>query len=180
MRKLLLTAVICSLASAVFAATGQFKPLDVKTGAWQMTATSTINATIPPAMLTMLDRLPPEQRARTEEMLKSRFGGTPQTRTDNVCLTQENLSTNPFSDSGNKCDWTSLSSTGTDLEAHGTCGGGKNNGANTDASFKVHVVNSESVTGEIRFNIAGNGQNMKSDNTFSGKWVGATCAPGTN
>jgi hypothetical protein len=41
MRKPLSVAVICLLASVVLAATGNFQPLKVKTGLWQMTETAT-------------------------------------------------------------------------------------------------------------------------------------------
>ena len=76
MRNTLLVVLVCSAASTIFAAAGQFQPLNVKTGLWHMTKA-----------VTWTD-LPPQMAA----MMKA----TPQTTTYNSCVTTSSLSTNPW------------------------------------------------------------------------------------
>src|ERR1700687_2297939 len=97
LRKRLLVVVIYSAASVVFAAAGQFQPLNVKTGLWHIS--KAIKWT----------ELPPQMAA----MMKA----APQTTTYNSCVTTKYLSTNPWANgSGDNCTWTALNSTMTDKE----------------------------------------------------------------
>src|SRR6202166_4029593 len=97
MRKRLLVVVICSAASVVPAAAGQFQPLTVKTGLWHMTKA-----------IKWTD-LPPQMAA----MMKA----APQTTSYDSCVTTKDLNSNPFANgSGDGCTWTVLSSTSTDME----------------------------------------------------------------
>ena len=180
MRKLLLSAVICSLASAVVAATGQHTPLNVKPGAWQVTETAAVTGTLPtalpPGMQAALDRMPPEQRAKLLETLKSQLSGAPRTSTYKICVTREQLDKYPFSGPDEKCDWTTLNSTGSDMEAHSTSCRDSNT-PNLDATVKIHVLDSEHATGSAQ--VSFNGQ-VRTNATLSGTWIGATCDPGTN
>src|SRR5277367_5705560 len=68
------------------------QPLNVKTGVWQVTMASTING-----------------------------APKPNVSTYKSCLTAQNLSEYPFTDPDAKCTWTVLSSTGSSMQAHGTC-----------------------------------------------------------
>jgi hypothetical protein len=183
MRKVAFVFAICLSASVVLAATGQFQPLNVKTGLWQITEISTPTGlpAIPPDMQAKLDQMTPEQRAKMEEMLKSRFGGTPHTTTYKKCVTKEDLEKNAFSRPTEKCSWTTLSSTGNDVEIHGSsCEDGKNDGIKGDASIKVHVLDSENATGTVHVTVTSNGQTTNFNNTFTGKWLSASCPAGIN
>src|ERR1700676_2872864 len=81
MRKILSSTLICLSAEVVLLAAGKVQPLNVKTGLWQVSTTTTMSGLpdIPPEMQARLDQMTPEQRAKMEAMMKSRFGGTPQT-----------------------------------------------------------------------------------------------------
>jgi Protein of unknown function (DUF3617) len=157
MRKTLSVAVICLLASVVFAAAGKFQPLNVKTGLWQVTETITWTG------------LPPQMAA----MMKA----APQTRTYKSCVTAKDLTTNPWaSGSDDKCHWTVLNSTATDMEVRGTsCDLGKDYGMTADVHGKIHVLDSENGTGTMAVALTGNGQTMNGHASYTGKWIGATC-----
>src|SRR5690348_2778297 len=75
-------------------------PLNVKPGLWQMTVTTTWKG------------LPPQFASA---MANGR------THTYQTCVKPEDLSTNPWAaGSGEKCTWSVLESTGTDMEVRGT------------------------------------------------------------
>jgi len=165
--------------AAVLLAAGNYQPLNVKTGLWEVTRTTTATGAppIPPDMQARLERMPPEQREKMEAMIKSRFGGTPTTTTYKKCLTAKDLNTNPFANGPDeKCTWTIVSSSGSDQEAKGTaCELGKNAGMNTDVYVKAHAQDSENVKGTIQITGTAAGNNINIDGTFASKWVGADC-----
>jgi hypothetical protein len=184
MRKTLLFSVICLLASAVLAVTGQFQPLNVKTGLWQVNGTSVVSGLPPisPEMQARMAQMSPEQRAKMEAMMKSTFGGTPQTISYKKCVTTKDLNTNPWTNGPDeKCNWTVLNSTGSDMEVQGSsCEAGKNQGMNTDLHIKLHAVDSENVTASIQGTLTGNGHTVNINGTRTGKWLGASCPAETN
>lgn len=170
MRKAFLGVAICVAISA--AATAQSQRLNVKTGEWQMTTVSAVNATLSPEIQAMLGRLPPAQ----QEALKSRFGGTPQTRTYKSCVTQADLDKYPFDDPNQRCTWTVSTSTSSDLEVHATICRANNRDMTGNIDVKVHAIDSENATGSVQMNLNGNnGQAVTSNATITGKWIGATC-----
>ena len=98
------------------------------------------------------------------------------------CVKPKDLSTNPWADgSGQKCAWTVLNSTGTDMEIRSTsCDLGKDYGMISEAHGKIHVIDSENGTGSFDITLTGNGQTMNGHATYTGKWSGATCSAGVN
>jgi hypothetical protein len=157
MRKRLSVAVFCLLASIAVLAAADFQPLNVKTGLWQMTETITWTG------------LPPQLAA----IFKNG-----QTRTYKSCVKEEDLKTNPWSEgSGEKCMWTVLNSTGTDMEVKGTsCDMGKQYGLTADVHGKVHIQDSENGTGTMAVTLTGNGQTMNGNASYVGKWIGSSCS----
>jgi hypothetical protein len=92
-----------------------------------------------------------------------------------TCVTKKDLEENPFSGS-EKCEWTIVSSTGTDMEARGTsCEMGREMGMKTVVDIKLHVQDSGNVKGTITGSMTGNGQNMSMNGDLTGKWISATC-----
>jgi hypothetical protein len=89
MRKLMFVAGLLS-ATVLLAAT--LEPLNVKTGLWQVTLTSTISG------------LP-----------------APTTSNYKTCVRKEDLDKYPFTDPKAKCTWTVVNSTGGTMDATGTC-----------------------------------------------------------
>jgi hypothetical protein len=183
MRKVLLASLLCTLASAVIAATGEITPLNVKTGLWQVTSTSSASGdmpALPPEVQAKLGQMSPEQRAKIEEAMKSKLNGTPQTSTYKKCLTKEDLTKNAFGKPDDKCTWTVLTSTGTDMDVKGTlCDVGKSSGLASDIHIKFHVVDSENVQASAHGSATGNGRTTTIDGTYAAKWLGASCPADT-
>ena len=185
MRKVLSAALVGLLASVVLLAAGKVQPLNVKTGLWQVSTTTTMSGLpeIPPDMQARLDQMTPEQRAKIEAMMKSRLGGTPQTSSYKKCVTKEELENNPWNKPDEKCDWAVVNSTGSDMEVKtNSCTAGKNVGMmQTNVDLKIHVVDSENVQATMQLTSTGNnGTTMVGNGTYTGKWLGATCPAGTN
>jgi hypothetical protein len=184
MRKVLFVALTCMLAGVVLSAAGKVQPLNVKTGLWQVSMTTAMTGlpAIPPELQARLDQMTPEQRAQMEAMMKSRLGGTPQTSSYKKCVTKEELENNAFNKPDEKCNWTVVTSTGSDMEVKtASCTAGKNVGMmQTDVDLKIHVVDSENVQATMQLTSTGNGTTMKGNGTYTGKWLGATCPEGTN
>jgi Protein of unknown function (DUF3617) len=131
---------------AVFMA-AVLNPLNVKTGLWNVTMTSKIS-TLP----------------------------SPTTNTYQSCVKKEDLDQYPFTDPKDNCNWKVLSSTGSEMEATGTC---KPEGmGNVSFNMKLVATDSENVkgTGQLAFN----GPAGAINGTYSGtaKWVGAMCPAG--
>jgi hypothetical protein len=177
MRKVLSATLICLLAG------GKVQPLNVKTGLWQISMSTTMTGLpeIPPEMQARLDQMTPEQRAKIEAMMKSKLG-TPQTSSYKKCVTKEDLESNAWNKPDEKCDWTVVTSTGSEMEVKtNSCTAGKNMGMmQTDVDLKIHVVDSENVQATMQLTSNGNGTTMKGNGTYTGKWLGSSCPAGTN
>ena len=158
------------------------QPLNVKTGLWEVTETSTVSGLPPmtPQMQARMEQMTPEQRARMEAMMKSRLGGAPRTTNYRKCVTASDLHTNAFTNGPDeKCNWTVLTSTGSVMEVRGTgCAAGRNQGMETDLNLKISALDSENVRASMRGTSAGNGNTINFNGTFTGKWVSASCPAG--
>ena len=126
------------------------EPLNIKPGLWQVTMTATV---------TGLPR--------------------PNVNTYQSCIRKEDLGKYPFTNPKDKCVWTVQTSTGSKMEATGTCmpeGMGK-----VDFSMNLQAVDSENVkgTGQLTVN-GGPGGVMSGNYSGTAKWVGATCPAGMN
>jgi hypothetical protein len=178
MRKSLIFGVVCLWATVLMAG-GKITPLNVKTGLWQNTATTTITGGlgIPPEMMS---RLTPEQRARYEAAMKHEANGTPRTRTTKSCLTQKKLNEDPFSDrkrADMKCKETVINSTSSDLDIREQC---EEESSNSDIHMKIHAIDSEHVVGNSEVTATMGGRTMHSTMKLDFKWVGATCPAGVH
>ena len=156
MKKAIAAAVLCLAASLAYTATENIHPLNVKTGLWQMTETITWTG------------LPPQMASTMNSGKPIRYKS---------CVKTKDLSTNPWADgSGEKCTWTVLNSTGTDMEVRGTaCGLGREYGMTADVHGKIHVLDSENGTGTFAVTLTGNGQTMNGHASYTGKWISASC-----
>jgi hypothetical protein len=153
MRKAIAVAVVC-LAASLATAAGDIRPLNAKTGLWQMT--QIINWT----------GLPPQYAA----MMRN---GRPITYKS--CVKEKDLSSNPWAPgSGEKCNWRVLKSSGSDMEVEGK-GCQMGNYGVADAHGTIHVSDSENGTGSFSIVLNANGQVMNGHATYTGKWVSASC-----
>jgi hypothetical protein len=143
MRTSLLLAAIVS-SSAVLLMAADPQPLNVKPGLWQVTMTSTIQG------------LP-----------------APSKTTYKSCVKKEDLAKYPFTDADQKCTWTVGNSTGSRMDAKGTCmppGEGK-----VDFNIHLDAVNTESVTGTGQLSMNGPIGAMNGTYAATAKWIGAAC-----
>lgn len=132
-------------------------PLNAKVGAWQITQTVSWTG------------LPPQQAAIMKQ-------ASP-TMTYKSCVKAKDLTSNPWANSHDECAWSAQSSTGTDMDVQATgCQMGKEFGMTADIHGKIHVVDSEHGTGSFDITMTGNGQTMHGHGTYTGKWIGPSCA----
>lgn len=139
------------LAATFLFAGSDFQPLNVKPGLWQVTANNNLT-------------------------------GTPHTVSYKKCVTAKDLNSNPWANGPDeKCVWTVVKSTASDMEVHGAaCEAGKEYGLDTNVDLKIHAVDSGNVKASMEGTSKGNGQNMNFSGTYTGKWVGASCPAGTD
>jgi hypothetical protein len=161
MRKAIAAAVVCLAASLAYTSAGNVQPLNVKTGLWQMTETITWTG------------LPPQMASMMKNGMTIKYKS---------CVKTKDLITNPWvNGSGEKCVWTVLNSTGTDMEVRGTsCDMGTDLGMTSEGHGKIHVLDSENGTGSVEVTLTGNGQTMHGHASYTGKWIGASCPANMN
>jgi len=121
---------------------------------------------IPPDVLA---KMPPEQRARMEAMMK----GGPSTDVRKECITKEKLAKNSaFSNNRGECTRTVVNSTGSKLEVKIHC---EEKQASTDGTLVLETVGSDHVKGTMQSATNANGHTMNMNFTFSSKYLGPTC-----
>jgi|SRR5579864_7754093 hypothetical protein len=131
------------------------QPLKANTGLWQMTETITWSE-LPPDMAAMM------RNGRTHNYTS--------------CVKTEDLRSNPWAQgSEEKCKWTVLSSTGTDMDVKGTgCEVGME-GMTADVRGKIHLTDAKNGTGSFDISMSGNGQTLRGHASYTGKWASASC-----
>ncbi len=165
MRSLLIVAIACC-PLAVPAA----ERLNVKTGLWEITASTQMGG-MPPLPKEMLDKLTPEQRAQIESSIKSSQGGAPHTETSRECITERDLD-KPF-DAGNRdeCTHEVVRSTRTSQEFKLTCKG-EYKGSGT---FKINAPTPETMTGVLDIAVGNGSDKMTVKADMKGRWLGPDC-----
>ena len=131
------------------------QPLKASTGLWQMTETLSLTG------------LPPELAAMM---------GSGRTHNYTTCVTPEDLRSNPWAEGSNeKCKWTVVSSSATDMEVKGAeCSTGMN-GMTAEVHGKIHLTDTKSGTGSFDISMSVSGQTLMGHASYTGKWSGATC-----
>lgn len=139
------------LSATILFAGNSYQTLNVKPGLWHVTGTN-------------------------------QFMGSPMKTDYKKCITAKDLNSNPWTNGPDeKCTWTVVTATGTDMEVKGTsCEAGMQYGMKTNVDVKLHAVDSENVKASMQGSSTGNGQTMNVSGTFTGKWMGASCPAGTD
>lgn len=147
-------------------------PLNIQTGLWQTTLNQTNHGSLglPPEVAAQLS---PMQRARAVAMLKAIT--PPPSRTYTSCVTQKDLSQDPFPDKSHQnntqCKETVLSSSSSAAKVHEVCTGE----VEVDATISYQASDPQHVAGTGHAVIAVGGQQMTTEGTLTSHWVGATC-----
>jgi uncharacterized protein DUF3617 len=131
--------------ATILFAGNSYQPLNVKPGLWHVTGTN-------------------------------QFMGNPMKTDYKKCITAKDLNSNPWVNGPDeKCTWTVVTSTGSDIEIKGTsCELGKEYGMNTNVDLKLHAVDSENVKASMQGSSTGNGQTTNLSGSFTGKWMGSS------
>jgi len=171
MRSAILLAVtaVCLLTLCI---ADEITPFNVKEGLWEVTVTHSMTGmpavpNIPPDALA---KMPPEQRARVEAMMK----GTPSTDVRKDCVTKEKLQKHTaFSNNRGECTRTVVSSTGSKLELKFHC---EEKQSSSDGTFLMEAVASDNVKGTMHMVMnSNNGHSMNMDFTITSKYLGSAC-----
>lgn len=147
----------------------QAPALDVKMGLWEVTNVSTIGGQMP----TMdLSKLPPEQRARMEEAMKSVMGT--HTNTTKTCMTKEKFEKSNFmtGDERQNCVQKITTNTRTTLEGAVTCTGQQA----MAGQMHIDAISPTEIKGTVKATSSdARGGAMSIAMTLAGKWLGADC-----
>ncbi|MGB9237134.1 MAG: DUF3617 domain-containing protein [Terriglobales bacterium] len=179
MRKKLILCLIVISPLALFAAE---KPnlLNVKEGLWEVTVTHSSNG-LPGMPEDMLAKLPPDQRARVEEMMKQKgMSMSGNTVVVKSCVTREKIEKGMAFATENKennCTHTTVNSTPDHVEIKFHCDDTKKDGKKTtiDGTTTVDVVNGDSTRGSSHIITNSDGRSMTMDSTFASKYLGSAC-----
>jgi Protein of unknown function (DUF3617) len=144
MRKMILLGAMLASAT-ILLADSSVQPLNVKPGLWEVTMNMTISGS-----------------------------KAPQTRTYRSCLKKEDLNKYPFVDPDKKCTYTVSSSTGSTMEASGTCAPGSE-GARIDFKLRLDALDTENVKGTGQMTMSMNGSSMNGNYAATAKWIGSSC-----
>lgn len=170
MRTNLILIAIVFFSLTLFAA-DKITPLNVKEGLWEVTVTHSMSGmpampAIPPETLA---KMPPEQRARIEAMMKG--GASTDVRKD--CVTKEKLDKQTaFSDNRKECTRTVVNSTGSKLEVKLHC---EDKQTSSDGTLLLEALGSDNVKGSMHFVTNSNSRTMNMDFTFSSRYLGPAC-----
>ncbi len=176
---LLLMFFLISLTSvAVF---GADKPgaLNLKEGLWEVSVTSSGGMGGMPA--DALAKLPPEQRARVEEMMKQKgVSMNGNTTVVKNCVTKEKIAKGIAFATSNKeehCTHTFVNSSSSHYEAKFHCDKlGKGDDKTVDGTTTLDIVNADNIKGSTHIVTSkGQGQDVAMDMNFTSKYLGASC-----
>ena len=155
MRKSLALGAALLIGYLTLAVAQTLQPLKASTGLWQMTETVSWSG-LPPQMAAMM--------------------GNGRTHNYTTCVRAEDLRSNPWAEGASeKCEWTVVSSTATDMEVKGEgCATGMA-GMTADVKGKIHLTDAKNGTGSFDIAMSANGQALTGHASYTGKWIGATC-----
>ena len=134
---------VVGLSTATIIAAASLVPLGISIGAWQVTMTSSING------------MPPHTTSYTS------------------CVRPGDLTKYPFTDPKANCTWNVVSSTGSTMQANGTCM--PQNMGTVQFVMQLTAVDAQHVQGTGK--VTANSPNGPMSGNYSGvgKWIGAQC-----
>ena len=166
----LLPAFLILISSLLWAA-DKLQRLDVKLGLWETTTSGMATGELPIPADAMAN-MTPEQRAKIEQMMKSRMN-TPSTHVHKDCLTQETLDKElSFGAARENCTHPILSSSSSGAEVKFHCA---EKDGTADGTVKFEASNSENVKGKIHMTMNANGKAMTNEVNMTSRWISASC-----
>ena len=173
-----LTICLIVLSALPLLAADKLTMLNVKEGLWETTTTHSMSGM--PNTDDMLSKLPPDQRARVEEMMKQKgMSMNGNTIVAKSCVTKEKIEKGmAFGENKENCTREIVSSTPTHIEVKFRCEEpNRKDGSKTtsEGSVKVDVVSSDTTKGTIHSVTNNEGHPMTMDMSFTSKYLGASC-----
>lgn len=154
---------------AVAPLAGRTEAFDIKAGAWEVTTTTAINGTLMPKET--LEKMPPEQRAKFEQVMRAR-AAKPNTHTRTRCVTKEELARSEvLQPESPKCTRNVISQTARKLEVEETCPPPRA----TKSHYKFEAKSAESYVAVVDIAQSEGG---KVHVDMGGHWLSAVCKKG--
>jgi hypothetical protein len=167
--------VLLTMLAPLVASADDLKPIDVKTGLWETTSKTEITGMPAMAMPQIpedtLAKMPPEQRARVEAMMKGRGMGGPQTNTTKSCLTKEALERGLNFQNDKQCTTKLTSSSFGKQEIHLEC---NRNNMQMAGDVVIDRLDSEHLKGSGVIKTVG-GMNMTIKMSYETKFLSSDC-----
>jgi hypothetical protein len=167
---------VAAIAFCVAVAAQKVTPLNIKTGLWEVTATTTAGSDDTMLPSGLLEKLTPEQRARMEERMKARQTDVQKTTITKQCLSRRDLESGvPFRPTQESCIWTVINSTSSKIEMRGDC---VDQGFKTGATLRIEALSPEEAQGSLESSRRGeNAPTPATTSTFKAKWIGQCRTP---
>jgi len=164
--KSLLPLAVC--AALPFAAGGQDR-LDIRTGTWEITATTHMSGT--PLSNEMLSKMTPEQRAEVQAAMREEAAKGPQTEVSRECITPEEVE-RPFASADlENCAQQIVRTTRTAQEARLQCTGEyKGSGL-----LRVTAPNPQTMTATLELSAGDGPTPFTIKAQMKGRWLAAAC-----
>ena len=164
--KSLLPLAVC--AALPFAAGGQDR-LDIRTGTWEITATTHMSGT--PLSNEMLSKMTPEQRAEVQAAMREEAAKGPQTEVSRECITAEEVE-RPFASADlENCTQQIVRTTRTTQEARLQCTGEyKGSGL-----LRVTAPNPQTMTATLELSAGDGPTPFTIKAQMKGRWLAAAC-----
>jgi hypothetical protein len=148
---------------------GAADKLNIKTGLWEIAATTDFSG-MPPLPKEMLDKLTPEQRAEMEAAIK-KGSGERESEVSRECISERDLE-RPFESANpDECKQEIVRSTRTTQEVQLTCTG-EYKGSGT---FLITTPTAETMTGVLDLSVGEGPNAMKVKANMKGRWLGPDC-----
>lgn len=151
-------------------------PFDAKLGLWETSTKTELGGSamampqIPPEALA---KMPPEQRARLEAMMKSRGGGAPGITTVRSCLTRESLNRGlALGQTDRNCTRTLVSSSASKQVMRIDC---NQEEMKVTGEITIERTDAEHVKGNMAMKGSAGERPMDMKMSFDSKWVSADC-----
>jgi hypothetical protein len=160
------------VSSVALLAADKFTPLNAKEGLWETTITHS-GSGMPGIPADALAKMPPEQRAQVEAMMKQKGLGGSGPQVVKSCVTKEKLEKHlAFAESRENCKRTVVSSTPSRFEMKLHC---EENKAISDGTFIAEITGGDSAKGSTHMVVNSEGRTMNMDLTFTSRYLGPAC-----
>ena len=169
---ILAAAMLCPLAPL---AADDIKPFDAMLGLWESTSSTEMSGmpAMPQIPEDRLAKMPPQQRAQIEAMMKARGGGAPMTNTSKACVTADTLKRGlSITQRDTSCTRKVVSSSASKQEIHMEC-----NQANMPMTGDITIerIDAEHIKGTVTMKSQNADRPMQVKSSFTSKWIATDC-----